>query len=180
MFTIGVAGLKKTPAQERRYHLTGEIEVVPGEDKPVPVISPVELQLRITNAGDFLWAEGEVRATVRLACSRCMKEFPLDIKGRFEEKYRLHGGLTGDESEEVAPAADELDFTGQVAETLMLSIPMKPLCDADCKGLCLTCGRDLNTGKCSCPKELGDPRLAALSRLLSQKEGGGSGGGAET
>ncbi|MEW6573281.1 MAG: DUF177 domain-containing protein [Bacillota bacterium] len=181
MFTISVAGLKRTPAQERRYQITGNIETIPGEgDEPVPLVSPVVLQLRITNAGDFLWAVGDVKATVRLTCSRCIKEFPLDLEGRFEEKYSLHGGANEDSIEDVAPAADELDFTDQVIETIILSLPMKPLCDEDCKGLCLTCGRDLNTGICGCPQEIGDPRLAYLSGLLNQKEGGGNGGGTQT
>lgn len=181
MFTISIAGLKKSPAQERRYHLTGKMDVLPGEGgAPVPVVSPVELRLGITNAGDFLWAVGRVSATVRLTCSRCIKEFPLAVEGRFEEKYRLHGGAAEDQGDEVTPAADELDFTTQVIETLILAIPMKPLCGDDCKGLCLTCGHDLNTGACSCPQDVGDPRLAILSTLLNREEGGGGSGGAET
>jgi len=158
--------LKKAPAEERRYHLTGRIAALPGAGgEPVPVVSPVELELGITNAGDFLWAVGDVKAAVRLTCSRCIKEFLLQIEGRFEEKYRLHGDAPAGGNEEVAFAADELDFTGQVTETLMLSLPMKPLCHEDCKGLCAVCGRDLNTGKCSCPQEVGDPRFAVLARL---------------
>lgn len=166
MFTVSVARLKKAPAEERRYHLTGKMEALPGPGgEPVPVVSPVELELGITNAGDFLWAVGDVKVAVRLTCSRCLKEIQSGIEGRFEEKYRLHGGAAGDESEEVPFAADELDFTGQVTEALILSLPMKPLCREDCKGLCARCGQDLNAGKCSCPQEAGDPRLAVLARL---------------
>ncbi len=45
----------------------------------------------------------------------------------------------------------------------------KPLCKEDCKGLCPTCGKDLNEGPCGCKKEL-DPRLAVLAKLLDKKD----------
>jgi DUF177 domain-containing protein len=42
---------------------------------------------------------------------------------------------------------------------------MKPLCRADCQGLCPVCGTNLNKGTCSCKREWEDPRLAALKKL---------------
>ncbi|MEW6771477.1 MAG: DUF177 domain-containing protein [Bacillota bacterium] len=181
MFTISVARLKKAPAEQRRHHLTAEIASLPGADgEPIPVVSPVELALTITNAGDFLWAVGEVKAAARLACSRCLKEFTQNLQGRFEEKYRLRGEAVVEEGEEIPVAADELDFTGHVIESLILSLPMKPLCAEDCLGLCPNCGRDLNTGKCTCPEESGDPRFRILAGFFEQPKGGGSGGSTKT
>ena len=43
----------------------------------------------------------------------------------------------------------------------------KHLCSEDCKGLCPTCGKDLNEGPCGCGKEV-DPRLAVLAKLLDK------------
>ena len=37
-----------------------------------------------------------------------------------------------------------------VSEQINLALPMRPLCSPDCKGLCLTCGTDLNRGSCTC------------------------------
>ncbi|RPF42600.1 uncharacterized protein EDD75_1702 [Thermodesulfitimonas autotrophica] len=165
MFTVSVAKLKQAPAEERRYELTGTIRSLPGgAAEPIPVVSPVVLVLTITNAGDFLWAVGESRTTVRLACSRCLKEFAVELAGRIEEKYRLHGAAGPEE--EIPLAADDLDFTDQVIESLLLALPMKPLCREDCRGLCPRCGKDLNEGACGCPAGEGDPRLAVLKKLL--------------
>ena len=52
----------------------------------------------------------------------------------------------------------------------ILAMDGKHLCSEDCKGLCPTCGKDLNEGPCGCGKEL-DPRLAVLAKLLDKKEG---------
>jgi uncharacterized protein len=53
----------------------------------------------------------------------------------------------------------------------MLSLPIKRLCDEQCKGLCQVCGADLNEGECGCVVEEIDPRLATLRDLLDRKEG---------
>ncbi|MEW6182765.1 MAG: DUF177 domain-containing protein [Bacillota bacterium] len=181
MFTISVARLKKAPAEQRRYHLEDRIETFVGPDgRPVTAEAPVELDLVVTNAGDFIWATGVVSATVNLICSRCVKEYAERIEGRFEEKYRLHGGVEDYLGKEIPVAADELDFSDQVRESLILSLPMKPLCAVSCPGLCPGCGKDLNNGACDCPGEGGDPRFSVLSKLLMQREkGGGDDGSTE-
>ena len=58
----------------------------------------------------------------------------------------------------------------EVARTaFILGMDSKFLCSEDCKGLCPTCGADLNLGPCGCRKEV-DPRLAVLAQLLQQDE----------
>lgn len=165
MFTVSVAKLKQAPADERHYRLTGTVASLPGAgEEEIPVISPVELVLTITNAGDFLWAVGKVKAAVGLECSRCLKKFAMTLEGRIEEKYRLHAGADG--GEEIPFAEDELDFTEKVVESLLLALPMKPLCRENCRGLCPRCGKDLNEGDCACPADEVDPRLAVLRKLI--------------
>lgn len=178
-----MARLKDAPAQQRRYRLTGTVEPFPGPGgELVQITLPVELDLIVTNAGDFLWAVGEVKAAARLVCSRCLREYTQKLEGRFEEKYRLHGEAA-DGGGEIPRATDEIDFTDRVMESLVLSLPMKPLCAESCLGLCYYCGKDLNNGKCDCLPENGDPRLAVLKDfkdLMAQAKGGGGHGSTET
>jgi len=51
-------------------------------------------------------------------------------------------------------------------EQCYLSLPMKPLCRPDCRGLCPQCGTNLNRGACACRREWDDPRLTALKTLV--------------
>ena len=51
----------------------------------------------------------------------------------------------------------------------VLGMETKFLCRPDCKGLCPTCGKNLNEGPCNCKKEM-DPRMAVLEQLLDNKE----------
>jgi len=60
-----------------------------------------------------------------------------------------------------------IDLDTPLLEDLVLSLDFAYLCKEDCKGLCFTCGHDLNDGDCGCAnkKEI-DPRLAILAKLL--------------
>ena len=66
---------------------------------------------------------------------------------------------------------ERLDLGDVVREQLFLSLPLKRLCREDCRGLCPTCGKNLNTGACGCPppEEPEDPRLSPLRGLIDKK-----------
>ena len=65
-------------------------------------------------------------------------------------------------------SGDEMDLMTLVKEQIVLHIPMKPLCNDRCKGICLTCGKDLNTGDCTCPEKEKDGRFDILKKLLDK------------
>jgi uncharacterized protein len=59
---------------------------------------------------------------------------------------------TADEPD-VYPLADlgtRLDLKPAVREQWLLDASVLPLCRPDCKGLCPTCGAELNEGPCGC------------------------------
>ncbi len=61
-------------------------------------------------------------------------------------------------------------FVHDLAQTLVDEgnddLPQKNLCKEDCKGLCPTCGVNLNTGSCACSGKTVDPRLEILKQLM--------------
>lgn len=60
----------------------------------------------------------------------------------------------------------QLDLDDLIEEEVLLFLPSKILCKNSCKGLCPTCGKNLNLGPCDCEKEV-DPRMAGLLDLLN-------------
>ena len=60
----------------------------------------------------------------------------------------------------------KLDMDELIYTEVVLAMPNKHLCSEDCKGICQECGKNLNDGPCDCATKTGDPRLAALSKLL--------------
>ena len=82
------------------------------------------------------------------------------------------------EDEEVEIASEDLDvefYTERsislrelAAEQVQLAIPMKPLCDENCLGLCPTCGANRNRENCQCETSIIDDRLGALAGIRDQ------------
>ena len=64
---------------------------------------------------------------------------------------------------------DQIDLNELLREQFYLALPMKPLCVADCRGLCLHCGINQNTGTCECAPAWEDPRLAPLRQLKNRE-----------
>ena len=63
---------------------------------------------------------------------------------------------------------DSLKISDVLTEQLQLSLPFQPLCKADCKGICPTCGTDLNKGRCACEKIAKSSPFAAIKDLKTK------------
>ncbi len=58
-----------------------------------------------------------------------------------------------------------LDLSAWAHDALVLNLPDKILCRADCAGLCPVCGADLNAGPHTHEETEPDPRWAELAKL---------------
>jgi len=133
--------------------------------------------------GTHVFAAGEFRGEVTVACSRCVEPVAIPIQEKlrvtFMPRHELPADATDDAppdpEEEGAEVAEEdldlfpydgdaIDLEPLFREQFVLAVPFAPLCREDCKGLCPQCGIDRNTGTCSCQPPI-DPRLAALKGL---------------
>ncbi len=61
---------------------------------------------------------------------------------------------------------DTIDLGEIMRDEFYLALPMKPLCRADCKGLCPVCGVNRNRETCTCREEWIDPRMEPLKKFL--------------
>ena len=139
------------------------------------VLSPASARLRIDKAGAEVMVTGDLRAEIKLTCSRCLKEFnrnltvPVNVVYHSIEELKDEAHLNEVKSEELDLdfySGEELDLLDLVKEQVELNIPMKPLCDDACKGICPKCGTDLNIKSCTCSVKDIDPRFEPLKKLL--------------
>lgn len=139
------------------------------------LLKPIKGRLSINLAGSVVSVEGFLEATLSLDCSRCLKPFPHTASPEITLYYARGeggGGGEGDEKEKELSAedleinyleGDILDTTELLLEQFALNLATKPLCKAECKGLCPSCGKDQNQEPCGCKKEERiDPRFAGL------------------
>jgi DUF177 domain-containing protein len=157
---------------DRRF----EPSVFAHENEAYTVVEPVELGFDVYRDEDRFRLVGDLSGTTELACSRCLESFRLPVASHFDLRYVPRGSNTGEgeievREDDLATAFyDEgfIDLEQLVREQFYLSIPMKPLCDEACKGLCAQCGKNLNAGPCECRSDWEDPRLAALKGLFNR------------
>ena len=137
------------------------------------VIAPVALSFDILKDKEQFHLTGTVRTTLELPCSRCLEPFTSPVDANFDLRYQPHTLNTGSDEREIEEddlstafyENDEIDLGQLMREQFYLSVPMKPLCQDDCRGLCPVCGTNLNRGTCECKRNWDDPRLAVLRNL---------------
>ena len=133
-------------------------------------VGPVAVTVRYYRAGTELFFEGETRGRVAGQCARCLETFEFTHAPRFavilvprEGKWANED--LADEDEVGFYDGEEVDLTPQIRDRLLLSLPTLPLCRESCRGLCPSCGADLNQQACQCVAPAADPRLAILRGL---------------
>jgi len=140
-------------------------------------IKAAAVELAIQRSADEYFCRGQVTARVLLECARCLAEFETDLVGETnfvvcsEQEAQAH--RRSDEEEYVCFQGNDLrvDIVEPIRQTLVLTMSMKPLCSEDCRGLCPTCGTNLNEQTCNCTNETIDPRWDGLKRLFPDREG---------
>ena len=94
---------------------------------------------------------GKIFCRRKFICDKCLSESEESQIHDFEEEL---------DGEEIVDGF--VDVSEIVRDTLIISQPIKSLCKVDCKGLCPSCGKNLNEGDCGCDRFIADPRLAIL------------------
>ena len=132
-----------------------------------PFAHPVRVSGTVRNMADALLLEGTAETMLELACDRCLKPFSQALT--LPVSTLLAEELEDEENDEIVLLENgEADLDEIFTTALVLSMDVKHLCSEDCKGLCPTCGADLNDGPCGCKPEP-DPRFAALAQLLDKE-----------
>ena len=121
--------------------------------------------------GEYV-AEGTSSFTADLNCSRCLEPYPFANNSSFHVRFRPRPEVSAENEEIEITDTTELDvefysdreipLRDLALEQIQLSIPMKPLCDESCLGLCPTCGANRSREECSCNTPVADERWGAL------------------
>jgi len=121
---------------------------------------------------------GSLATQIEVSCARCLEPVTRDVARSFDLLYRPLGIDAGHEELSVTDAEAEIGYyigdglllEDVLREQLLLAVPIKIVCREDCRGLCPSCGCNLNVEKCACTAPLPDPRWAALQELKDLKD----------
>lgn len=135
-------------------------------DGAKPFVSPVHV------VGDIkaFASSAELHVTVSYAfsmpCNRCLTESRKELSHSIS--HVLVNKLNNEEDfdDYIVVEGETLDLDELIYSDIILLTPSKYVCKEDCRGLCPTCGKNLNEGDCACAKQQADPRMEALRALL--------------
>ena len=136
----------------------------------------IQGRVRLLRTNKSVWVSAKLFSAIKSECGRCLTPFSHSMCLEIEEEFvPTLNPKTGakmsppDDEDENYCLIDEnhiLDLTGTVREYTIMALPMKPLCDSECAGICPDCGTDLNRSSCS--REISrDPRWGPLLELMS-------------
>jgi uncharacterized protein len=134
------------------------------------------LDLRVESVVEGTLATGRVSGSLVAQCVRCLDPVEVELDADFQELYYYDAAdLTPEEAEEAMLVVEDLiDVEALVHDAVMLELPLQPLCEEDCPGLCAECGARLADDP-EHRHESVDPRWAALSGLSLQASDSGEG-----
>ena len=174
---IDLKDLSQDKASVRGSFAPGEIDF---SGDFIRQTTPLEWNATAERAGAEIRIAGSLKATIELACSRCLEPANYELAKPFDLFFRQQDEYMFDEDDEIELAEKDTRtafFSGTklaigdiLHEQVLLALPMKALCKLDCKGLCPACGANLNVKACNCPQEQFNPNIDALLELKQRLE----------
>ncbi|MBI3332668.1 MAG: DUF177 domain-containing protein [Candidatus Omnitrophica bacterium] len=101
--------------------------------------APLKVTALFQKERDTLFVRVEAQGERTMVCGRCLESYSDPYEGRFDLGYSVKGLVV-------------LDLTDDIRQEILLTYPVVFLCKESCLGLCPACGKNLNTGACSCPR----------------------------
>ena len=167
--------VKELALRKLRIHKTylpGSIEYHSSEIKQ---LEPLEVTATAELLDGQIRVEGHLETKIELVCARCLEPVVEEVSRSFDLFYaplpkdrdtrHKEDRLRDDDTEIAFYEGDGLFLADVLKEQVLLALPLKVICQSDCKGLCPNCGANLNHERCRCETHATDPRMAPLARL---------------
>jgi uncharacterized protein len=108
---------------------------------------------------------GTFSGVTDLECARCLKTFEQRLNWEMTELYAFTEKSVS-ESGLLVPEDAQIELEPIIRDYALLEIPISPICQPDCKGLCPVCGQDLNIRDCGHGPQEDESPFSQLKKLL--------------
>lgn len=163
-FQYDTRELGRRPGSMREEHLEAEAPEGWGlELVRVPAGTPVAVDARFESVMDGVLVTADVDVTVDAECGRCLEPLNLRIVAPVRELYAYEPDP--DDEDSLTLSGDLLDLEPVLRDAVVLALPVNPLCDPDCQGLCVRCGVRLADAEPGHAHDEVDPRWSSLALL---------------
>jgi uncharacterized protein len=126
--------------------------------------SPVEMDIRLESVMEGVLVSGSARVLLTGECARCLGPIEDELEVSLQELY-VYPESDAQEDEAARLDGELLDLEPVLRDAVVLALPFRPMCRADCPGLCVECGARLADQPGHSHAESVDPRWGALAVL---------------
>lgn len=165
--------LGRRPGSMKEQRLTAPAPAGLGvEMVGVPKDAELELDLRLESVMEGVLVSGTADLPLKGECARCLDELDFHQEVEFQELFVYVDSRSGAEAgeDEHRLDGDLLDLEPVLRDAVVLALPLSPLCQDDCPGLCAECGERLADLGPEHSHDVVDPRWAALQGLTESRE----------
>lgn len=127
--------VNKIPSEGLQERISYNPEILDVDRVDVHPKNPFEVTASINVVDSQLVVQAKISCCLQMICGRCLEEFTQTVSPKVLFSYT------------VGPT-DVVDITDDVRQELVLTYPIIPICREDCKGLCQSCGQNLNQVTC--------------------------------
>ncbi len=152
MITFSVSALEKAPVRKSGILSEKFLDLAPDDSFAGNGEGSYDLTASLVSGGMLL--SGRAAIPVKSSCGRCLKEAQISLS-----EADLHIFF------ELADGQETVEVDEELRAELLLNLPMNPLCDAGCRGLCPQCGCDLNEKQCNCEVSSAAGKVSPWSAL---------------
>jgi uncharacterized protein len=166
--------LRITLAELELHRITASETYNPGEldykDAEFRQTAPLKINITAELLAGEIRIRGHLNTRLEANCDRCLKVVEIPVKSDFDLFYRQTPNITEEVEIELPKAelevgffdGDGIELADVATEQVILAVPMKVVCSAECKGLCPVCGANLNLAPCKCAPPKRDSPFASL------------------
>jgi uncharacterized protein len=137
-------------------------ELFPDPNDELHLRGPIEGHAHLTRTSEGILAHSEYHASVSLECARCLDEAIAEVEGDLDEEFLpstdVRTGVPVDfpvtrDDQPLINEHHEINLDEILRQNILTNLPLQPLCEAACPGLCATCGERLGPRHTQHPEE---------------------------
>ncbi|QRN86252.1 DUF177 domain-containing protein [Clostridia bacterium] len=164
---LDISKIRSKSGSEKSIDFIQPVEDI--AEKKIHFLQPVHFKGKIRNLDGTLYLDGEADILIERVCDRCLCAYKQSLTIRIEENFCPENKIIDDIDFLKTYNGNQLVLDRSIQDCVLLNTNMNSICKEDCKGICPTCGKDLNEGPCSCEKDTIDPRMEILKNLVSEE-----------
>ena len=147
MIELEFAQALETPLKKFQYSFSFKPEMDENAFLPHKIEGDAKVLIDyFVDYDSVLHLEGNIRIPFNFICDRCCSKFNQNLFLSFKEQISPNIS----EEDELSYDMPVINIEDVVTSFIILNFPTKILCNEQCKGLCETCGVNLNDQECEC------------------------------